>query len=354
MTEQYQNLLPLSDLAGIFGYTRDHLAYLCRTNQIQAARAGRSWKASAEQVKNYRRQIEAVQAKRWNEMSFRQNLKLRPIPEAALWTEDSGATLFKILAGGIEQAARNFQTAVWLVFFLPVISAFELTNFALRTVYFVFTWDILIAGRQMLRWYHFSTMPAAALFGRYGKELSLTRIMRAEKRAKMASTAALVLVMGVSFTTAVSAGTGIPPDQLSSKINARTDEAIEAAAGFAQTAFLNARKEFQIEKPQQMSVSPKPPSLLVHDYVQAGMSGRGEIAGAIMQTEAPSFASSVKVFASDFDDFLSDYWRNTIAGVSKILNEAPQAIQAKILGDTLILIIPSNTDLQKMIIVPSD
>src|SRR3989344_1406539 len=89
MNEKADNLVALSELADVFGYTRDHLAYLCRKGEVAGQKIGRSWYSSHEAVAAYQREIEAVQSERWAEMSRNQSLENFQFPISDFQSEKS-------------------------------------------------------------------------------------------------------------------------------------------------------------------------------------------------------------------------------------------------------------------------
>ena len=60
MTHRYQTERPLtlSEAKVIFGYTSDHLAYLCRNGFVWAQRHGRAWLTCESAVADYKRALE--------------------------------------------------------------------------------------------------------------------------------------------------------------------------------------------------------------------------------------------------------------------------------------------------------
>src|SRR3989344_4301998 len=74
MPQKSQKFISLAELSKEFGYTRDHLAFLCRSGEVSAEKVGRSWVTTREAVKQYQKSMEQVQKQRWDEMSVRQSL----------------------------------------------------------------------------------------------------------------------------------------------------------------------------------------------------------------------------------------------------------------------------------------
>ncbi|TSA45551.1 hypothetical protein D4R52_02270, partial [bacterium] len=277
--EEQNKLYPVAKLAKVFGYTRDHLAAMCRSGQILGQKSGRSWVTTYQAVAKYQEEVDKVQKLRWNELSEKQSLtphvaavvanssaaSLRPasplsLRGAAATKQSQGeiavsprlggaprndshfvVTAAKhinhrrhwsdVLAAGIYQAGGHFQIAIKLLVGYPVQAGMAVLNSILRAMYWAF--NAPIASIASLAKYVQQFSEAAVrtplyLFEKYGDEFSLVELVRIAKLAKAASGISLVLFIGFSLTYSASNVLGVPMHAVGGEVAKASNRAVYA------------------------------------------------------------------------------------------------------------------------------
>jgi len=216
--KQKDNLISLSGLAQLFGYTRDHLAYLCRTSQISAQKFGRSWKTTYEAVARYEKDIGSTQKARWEEMSAKQSLTGR-IPAVPVQTTTVSLNWDRVLAGGLYRAGESFAIAL-RVFTLPVKGLLILTVLAVQTVRAIFGLPNLSRNllRHLRRYYELATRPVPEVYEKYGEEFSLYRLTKAAPISRVSFACALAIIVVMIWTGVVTAGFGVSSGEVGLRV----------------------------------------------------------------------------------------------------------------------------------------
>ncbi len=198
MTFLKDKLVPLAQLADAFGYSRDHLAFLCRSRTIAATRSGRSWLTTFEEVKQHQKKIEKVQSERWEEMSERQRLtKASPVGVLLTWDE--------VIAGGLDIALQSFAVTfrmIKTVFGSPLILLFFLTNKALFFIYAAFNYPISSVAEikgEIRRYLDLLFEPVPSLYLKHRGQHSLCHLMKAAVFTQKVSVTAFVVFTGGSL-----------------------------------------------------------------------------------------------------------------------------------------------------------
>ncbi len=192
--------VPLSELAGVFGYTRDHLAFLCRTKALSAERVGRSWLTTHEEVARYQKQIEFIQEERWKTMSQIQ----KPVLSLSL-ARTRTLAWHKPISGGIDSALRSFGATfrgLKLILRLPLIFSFFLINKALFLVHAAFTHPITSLHElknELAHYLDLVSLPVSDIYLKHKGRYSLYQIMGLAKFAKAVSVVAIVIFAGTSL-----------------------------------------------------------------------------------------------------------------------------------------------------------
>ncbi|MBI4050347.1 MAG: hypothetical protein HY398_02770, partial [Candidatus Doudnabacteria bacterium] len=220
MKPEEQNLSPLSELAAIFGYTRDHLAYLCRIGEVKAEKVGRSWLATFEAVAEYKKRNEEEQQGRWAEMSAKQSLGQRFVILSEAKDQDSSAApqndtwaaslpqkiayqkpaykkrgWHEILASGAYVAYESFAHSARLLIVKPARAALFLIHGSVKVCRAVLSWPARLA-RNLPQWYRFATVPEIKL---YQKGRSFIGQIRAAQRTRYAMAGSLSIFIGIMF-----------------------------------------------------------------------------------------------------------------------------------------------------------
>ena len=318
MSSENQNLISLSGLVQLFGYTRDHLAYLCRTGQVPAQKFGRSWKTTYEAVARYEKDIGSTQKARWEEMSAKQSLTGR-IPAVPVQITTVSLNWDRILAGGLYRAGESFAIAL-RVFALPVKGLLILTVAAVQTVRAIFGLPNLSRNflRHLGRYYELATRPVPEVYEKYGEEFSLYRLTRTARISKFSFASAFAAITILIWTGVVTAGFGVSTQEVGLQVasmikpivysilpNSLQSETLNRIAGQFESVQKASREVNELKK-QSFSES-----ILVRDYKALGLatSGSAKIVevkktnGSILQnlfTKTESFYQTAKSNVSEF------------------------------------------------------
>jgi len=242
-------LTPLAELAEIFGYTRDHLAYLCRTGQVPAQKVGRSWQASYQDVEAYQKRTTEVQESRFSEMSVKQSLKPEKValreekkaaftPEAPLsvpalpTAEPLLHQLMKkpavpqsgfdeLFVAGWAVAGEAFRTSLRLAIQMPIRGLLFLTHLLARALYAAFNTPIATAKALpgfLPRAYAFLTAPVVSIYRDYRDEYSLYGFTRLALQVRRTATYGLSVIAVLAWAGVVGASMGYRPSEIPAQL----------------------------------------------------------------------------------------------------------------------------------------
>lgn len=294
--------VPLSVLAPVFGYTQDHLAYLCRTGEVEAKKEGRTWLTTEPALRAYQDNIKAIQKERWDEMSRKQRLggsgilggkflgkvglpRSRPKRASRTWDE--------VVAGGIDSAVKSF-TITFRMLFLPIDAALEMIHIIVRLGHLTVLAPALVAGGVSWYW-EFATREEVDLYERYRQEMSLFRIHTLTKRAERVVAAGISIFIFAVFTFSVLNMFSVSVGQAMAQLRHP-----QSAFAFSQS-------------PQIQKVIKQDQSLLVRDYLmldsnpyQSGVEpvGGPRVAGDFI-AYVPDYLDSINEFLQQRIDFLT-------------------------------------------------
>ncbi len=209
-------LAPLADLADKYGYSRDHLAFLCRTGQVQGIKTGRSWMSTDEAVGKYQKDITVSKVERWEEMSREQSLPPRdsfelpkpPPPKPAVLINQSvkprlGLFDRLVMAGleiGAEFFSKIFRLAAW-----PFKMIFGLLGFIARQIY-----DLPKLAMRLARSYELATVPLPELYKKYQSGESLYRLSQSAESMKRSYAIGLGIFILMAFGYSYANFSGVP------------------------------------------------------------------------------------------------------------------------------------------------
>src|SRR3989344_3780628 len=271
MSSENQNLISLSGLVQLFGYTRDHLAYLCRTGQVPAQKFGRSWKTTYEAVARYEKDIGSTQKARWEEMSAKQSLTGR-IPAVPVQITTVSLNWDRILAGGLYRAGESFAIAL-RVFALPVKGLLILTVAAVQTVRAIFGLPNLSRNflRHLGRYYELATRPVPEVYEKYGEEFSLYRLTRTARISKFSFASAFAAITILIWTGVVTAGFGVSTQEVGLQVasmikpivysilpNSLQSETLNRIAGQFESVQKASREVNELKKQGRLPAVPQP------------------------------------------------------------------------------------------------
>jgi len=338
--ERY-NLKPLVELAKAFGYTRDHLAFLCRKGEIRGEKVGRGWMASFHEVEQYQKRVNQVQEKRWDKLSEKQSLngntqvktvkkvkkpKLSPVILSELerakdlrgekkrffvrlrrTQNDRGKAqptvepfrvpdFGSLLRGGLYKAIESFQIAFKL-FALPAVLAAHAVNLVLRAIYFL-TKVPAASSKRIAKFFRLAHGHQADLYEKYRGQHSYWQLGRLTRASQRVYAGGLSVFIGLAFTFAASNMLGVPMSKINQQIAAVTDPAINLVLGDLEDrgshlassvidSYLEGRNK--INQLEQLVNAPAKDSKLVQDYLQAGVSSNEQIAYFVDAETPPSF-----------------------------------------------------------------
>ena len=249
MPPKTDKLTPLAELAEIFGYTRDHLAYLCRTGQVPAQKVGRSWQASYQDVEAYQKRTTEVQESRFSEMSVKQSLKPEKValregkkeastPEAPLsvpalpTAEPLLHQLMKkpavpqsgfdeLFVAGWAVAGEAFRTSLRLAIQMPIRGLLFLTHLLARALYAAFNTPIATAKALpgfLPRAYAFLTAPVVSIYRDYRDEYSLYGFTRLALQVRRTATYGLSVIAVLAWAGVVGASMGYRPSEIPAQL----------------------------------------------------------------------------------------------------------------------------------------
>lgn len=275
MYAESQSLRGLGELAQLFGYTRDHLAYLCRTGQISATRTGRNWQTTPKEVERYKSNVNVVQKQRWEEMSKKQRLEEAgpALSYHLAYAMPRPSVFASVLSAGLLSAFDSFRLAVKLICW-PTRAVFWTANKAAYLVYHAFNTPLDgLAVSFVSRW-KLATVPVHELYPELSDQYSLFGLVKGARRARLAFTSVLSVFIAVNF--------------LFSGANF-----ISGAAGATSAA----------AAPRTFSAQSR--SMLVRDYLQLAQPAAARVAGA-----KTAIAEAVGT-EDNFGNFLV-FWRETL------------------------------------------
>ena len=196
MNVKDQNLVSLAELAAAFNYTRDHLAYLCRSREIVGVKMGRSWMSSFEAVRDYNRATDERMKQRWEEMSQRQSLKAYIVPENELWDR------FSLRAGNL---GTEMARAIKDLALAPLYAIFYALNALAR-----FLASINELPAKIVRVYEFATLPVPAIYNRFEGSLSVYEVLRESQFSRKLLVYGLSAFAMLSFAYSAANFSGVP------------------------------------------------------------------------------------------------------------------------------------------------
>ena len=305
--EDKTQFVALAKLAREFGYTRDHLAYLCRAGEIKSRKAGRSWQSSYEEVERYRIKVAEIQEERWDEQSKRQALDLeraakrRERPKIARkqklldvvndytdpselflvrsWKWTQGLSVPSLLRGGLFSAAQS-MAAVFALLALPVRAAALGVNRAARLIWAAgkFPKAALIS---ISRFFELVSGGNLELYEKYRGRYSYSKLGKMSAAARGVYAAGLTAFIGLSFTFAAANFLGVKMHDVERVISRWTAPAVELVLGELEYHGTRIASEIgeeylagrqKLREVESYVNQPRRQSQLVRDYAAAGLS----------------------------------------------------------------------------------
>jgi len=213
-----EKLVPVGELAQRYGYSRDHLAYLCRRGEMQGVKSGRTWMTTEEEVQRYQKAITEIQVERWDKMSKAQSLpetpkpmvvRFQPTKQLAKAPAPVGLAGKKDLLPKLLFDVAVFSEQTLQIVLAPLRTLFELLNFLLRKAH---TLPDLPA--KILRSFEFATEPVTALYKKYGSGTSLYRISKQAQWYRQSYAFGLSFFIAVTFTYSIANFAGVPVNNI--------------------------------------------------------------------------------------------------------------------------------------------
>ncbi|MDP3994007.1 MAG: hypothetical protein Q8P75_03455, partial [bacterium] len=322
MPSENQNLTSLSELSRLFGYTRDHLAYLCRTGQVPAQKFGRSWKTSHEAVARYEKDIESAQKARWEEMSVKQSLN--PISVAAVLQSTEQRNWDQLIAGGLYQAWQSLAIVI-KVFTLPAEALLIATVLAIRMVRGVFELPGILRKSLLHfgRYYELAIKPFPEAYEKYRDEYSLYWLTKVSRVSKLSFASVFAVIVITIWGGVITAGFGVRNEEVALKI-ADTAKPIVSAIfpdRIASKTLNRIAGEFKVAQKATREVNelksqPFNQSYLVRDYLDLGLGVSPQLHKVAAQRSGLN--SLNKIFSSLFGE-AKTFYKTARANVSEFL-----------------------------------
>src|SRR3989344_1412739 len=310
--KQNSNLIDLSELAKKFGYTRDHLAFLCRTGEVKGEKAGRSWMASEQALQAYQKRVEVTQNQRWEEASKQQRLpEPQPKPVAIRVAAQSPAlaqrsdriandrtrrTWDKVTARLMHRAVHLGMAGFDVAAGQPMKAVLRLTHSVAQGIY-----SVRSTPAKFAKSFEFAVKPVPELYKKYGRGKSVYRVTRQARQMRQAYATGLSLIAGLTLmhSTLVFSGNETKAKKEIAGFSHNVQLSISKFQSSLNLAFLKRQTEDSAPQIPKTEIVfnfslPTTTSLLIQDYQQARVD-RGMIAGTQISFGQPAGGTQLEI-----------------------------------------------------------